>query len=372
MITALRCVVTPSRKSRGCIVCDCFDSEGNFLPSPLSQCEHPAGCLPRSCSAGLKLAWLLAQLHAGWRSKGLQEALLPPIKALKSAPAPWALCFGEDPCSEAAQKVASTREPAPQGSCDLGNDDSEGKAGAEEEEQSELNLALSQRDDIGSPSARAREGAEATAREAAARRSAARASRSDNDRARREHKACADEIRVASKRRLDDVGGPNENLESKLKQVEFLTRTRDAVDSGKLPSLLLSHCARCSRNALLRWQAQLQTLIRLKGAGDEPASVNWPPMHLEKAPLGSSALAGEGFASSRTPHPKLNEPLTPAFLRQRDQFDVEDLIRGAPLKKRRWGSEANFRRVDEARALQGRAPRQSFAHLHEALDWAHG
>jgi hypothetical protein len=49
-----------------------------------------------------------------------------------------------------------------------------------------------------------------------------------------------------------------------------------------------------------------------------------------------------------------------------------DVKRDVPIKKLRWGSEANFRRVDELACLHDTVPRSMFAQLHHAVDFAHG
>lgn len=146
----------------------------------------------------------------------------------------------------------------------------------------------------------------------------------------------------------------------------------DLVEAGELPRSMLSHYGKCSKHALLRWKAQLERAIELEAAGDTSLQVKRPSLRLEKAPPGTLVLADKGFATCHISYPFFNRQLTPTFLSKRDQFEDEDLLRDEPLKKRRWGSEANFRCIDEVDVLHNRVPRANFSHLHETLDWAHG
>lgn len=181
------------------------------------------------------------------------------------------------------------------------------------------------------------------------------------------YKICVDQIRQANKARLDDIGGPNESLDSKLEQVNLLLAIEEAAQNDKICRSLLTHYTHNMQHALRRWKGQLE---KCKEQNIEPD--NQPAKRLGKAPAGSGILADKGFAGDDFKYECANEVITPSFLEARLQFSTAEMLRDAPIKKRRWPSEANFRRITEVGGIEDRVPRQMFPQFHNAVDYAHG
>jgi len=354
-----RCLCTPSRNSDDYLVHVCFDSHGEFMTTPVSRCECPSGQYLDTHILGALLIISLVQHHTDWTSEGkLCEALPIPIKTLRNVPVPWSLTFGDDVVNKEARKAAQIQVSAGSNGCNTDDD-----VDTLNNEKDEFHVLFTNDDDERTPSVPVCQEAQRMIAES---RKRAEVLNSEKE---YEYQLSLEQIRKANKAQLDNVGGPNESIESKLEQVNLLLDVEEAAEQGDIPKSLLTHYTHNMKHALQRWKIQLEKCLEL---GLTKTDIQWPEQRLCKAPIGTRILADKGFDECASKYGNVNENLTPTRLSSRGQFSTDEMLRDTPVKKRRWGSEANFRRISEVSCVQDRVPRHLFPQLHHAVDYAHG
>ena len=187
------------------------------------------------------------------------------------------------------------------------------------------------------------------------------------------HKLNLDNITKAQEEVLDDLNGPNENIECKLEQLKMHERLHQLYVGGRLKrKTLLSHYLHCTADARQRWIEQIEAVLEQLDADQREVKVVFLPTRLGKIPAGWYILADRGFSSCAPSYPHLNGQLTPFFLDGRDQFEAYEISVDRIKCKLRYGSETKFSQVTDCTALKDRIPRTYFRHLHEICDFAHG
>ena len=172
---------------------------------------------------------------------------------------------------------------------------------------------------------------------------------------------------------LDDVGGPNEGIESKLEQLRMHERIHQLyVDQELTRKNLFSHYLHCTAIPRKRWIAQLEAILEAQRNGNGDVQIVFLQTRLGKIPPGWYILADRGFSGCAPSYPYLNAQLTPFFLDGRDQFDAEEISVDRTKCKLRYGSETKFSQVTDWTALKDRIPRAFFRYLHHICDFAHG
>ena len=187
------------------------------------------------------------------------------------------------------------------------------------------------------------------------------------------HKLNLDNITKAQEGVLNDIGGPNENVDCKLEQLKLHERLHLLYEGGELTRVnLMSHYLHCTATARRRWITQIKAVLERFGANEREVKIVYHRTRLGKIPPGWYVLADRGFSSCAPSYPYLNGQLTPFFLDGRDQFEEYEISIDRIKCKLRYGSETKFSQVTDCTALKDRIPRSFFRHLHEICDFAHG
>ena len=96
------------------------------------------------------------------------------------------------------------------------------------------------------------------------------------------------------------------------------------------------------------------------------------PTRLLKIPPGALILTDRGFAEDSILYPNLNGHLTPAFVRGREQFEVEEILEDKDIKKLRYTSEVYFSRVTNTAILRDSVPYYRMHIIQHACNWGNG
>ncbi len=96
------------------------------------------------------------------------------------------------------------------------------------------------------------------------------------------------------------------------------------------------------------------------------------PNHLANLPPGWLVLADRGFAFDATKYPNLNAHITPAFNKNKSQFDQEVLEEMWKTCMLRWSSETHISFITNQEPLQDVVPYSYFSIMQDCIDWACG
>ncbi len=166
---------------------------------------------------------------------------------------------------------------------------------------------------------------------------------------------------------LDGKGGPNESIQTKLRQLLRQEALHERFSSGKIQKCLLSYYLLHTREQRLVLIHQYRKALR---DGKTKKDVKWTAVRLEKLIAGYDGLGDRGFAGTSTSYPYCNDMKTPEFLDGRLQYTFGETVGTRDLCQGRYGSEAYNKRTNDYNFIRDKIPRDNFKHAEAVLKWA--